>query len=96
MDKVKTKIYLRRDTLTNWLKANPVLGSGEVAVVFNPEAGSDINHKIRIKVGDGLKTFKQLSYISDYDQKIAEIEAEISDIAEVDEEEETLVFKNHN
>lgn len=81
----KTHIYLRRDSLTNWMNYNPILGKGEVAVVYNNLA--DSKHKIRIKVGDGLQTFKQLPYISDYDDKIM-------DMIEVDEDEEMLIFKN--
>lgn len=45
----------RRDTLVNWEHENPVLLSGEVAIV-------DVDGAIRRKTGDGSTSFNDLAY----------------------------------
>lgn len=52
------KIKLRRDTYTNWYNANPILGLGEPSF--------DTTNKA-FKVGDGLTTWRNLSYTSGVD-----------------------------
>lgn len=55
-NKVNLKIALRRDALANWLKVNPVLMDGEVAVV---KVGDDVE----LKIGNGVSSFAQLPYV---------------------------------
>lgn len=71
MAELKTRITLRKDTEANWLLYNPVLLDGEVALVETSDG-------IKFKVGDGVKTFTQLSYIE----------------KDVDINEETFVFED--
>ena len=51
-----TKIQLRRDTAANWETSNPVLSQGE--------QGLALDHN-RIKIGDGVKAWKDLPYEGD-------------------------------
>ena len=66
---LKTRIKLKYDTLTNWQgeSANVVLLKGEVAICEVP-TGSSIEQvtppAILFKVGDGIKTFAQLPWVS--------------------------------
>lgn len=57
---MKSRIKQRSDVLSNWLSNNPVLLSGELAVV-------DCGTQIRFKIGDGERDFKQLKF-TDEDQ----------------------------
>lgn len=50
------RMQQRVNTFANWTVANPILASGEIAVV------SDQN---KVKVGDGVKSFNALPYITD-------------------------------
>jgi|DEB0MinimDraft_10_1074344.scaffolds.fasta_scaffold20794_2 hypothetical protein len=50
-----TKIQIRRGTASEWSSANPVLSSGELALV------TDLS---KIKVGDGSTNWNSLAYIS--------------------------------
>lgn len=50
-----TQIQLRRDTLANWLTADPVLATGEVGC--ETDTG-------RFKVGDGASMYSQIPYQS--------------------------------
>jgi len=50
------RIQLKRDTATNWEKNNPVLLEGEEILV---DTGSG---ELRMKVGDGTKTYTQLPF----------------------------------
>lgn len=54
------RIRLRRATLTEWTTANPILLEGEWAVVV-PDTGVGTG-KVKIKIGDGVKTFNNLPY----------------------------------
>lgn len=58
MSTVNTRIKLRTDTFTNWQSNNPVLLSGEVAVVIK-------GTKTLFKVGDGTTSFNSLPWASD-------------------------------
>lgn len=66
---LKTRIKLKYDTLTNWQgeSANVVLLKGEVAICEVPTGGSleqVTPPAILFKVGDGVKTFAQLPWVS--------------------------------
>jgi hypothetical protein len=47
------KILIRRDTAANWTATNPVLLDGEQG--YEKDTG-------KMKIGDGVKTWSQLSY----------------------------------
>lgn len=79
MADLKTRIYLRNDVLSAWNTADPVLGKGEAAIVFDPSATGE-NRKIKIKVGDGVNNFSDLPFIADYDSAIGGLETEIQAI----------------
>ena len=53
------KISLRTDDLSNWTSSNPVLRSGELAVVNDISAGFT-----RFKVGNGVSAFNQLPFVN--------------------------------
>lgn len=65
---LKTRIKLKYDTLSNWSTANPVLLSGEVAVVEVPSGGTNPSGIVKtppsilLKVGDGTTAFNSLPY----------------------------------
>lgn len=50
------KILIRRDTASNWTSKNPVLSDGEQG--YEKDTG-------KMKIGDGVKTWTQLSYFPD-------------------------------
>lgn len=63
---LKSRFKLRYDTLQNWESVNPILETGEVAVVIIPSsvaanASSDIT---LFKIGDGVSNFNILPYAS--------------------------------
>lgn len=60
---LKIKLTLRNDTAENWKAANPVLLKGEAAIETNTG---------KLKFGDGVKAYNDLSYF------MGDIEAEIS------------------
>lgn len=51
------RVLLRRDTVENFMKANPVLKKHEIVKVFFT------NEKPRFKIGDGVHKFSELSYV---------------------------------
>lgn len=53
------KISLRTDDLSNWTSSNPVLRSGEFAVVNDISVGFT-----RFKVGNGVSAFNQLPFVN--------------------------------
>lgn len=67
---LNTRIRLKYDTLANWLKTNPVLLEGEIAVVAIPKDSSAMQvegttpPEILFKVGDGTSNFSALQYSS--------------------------------
>ena len=66
---LKTRIKLKYDTLTNWQGegVSVVLLKGEVAICEVPTGGSleqVTPPAILFKVGDGVKTFAQLPWVS--------------------------------
>lgn len=54
-----TKIQLRRDTLSNWTKADPVIMEGEIALVSE---NADNPVYDRFKIGNGVNKFSELPY----------------------------------
>ena len=52
---IKTRLRLRKDTLADWEQNDPVLLDGELAIVVT-------NSDVKIKIGDGVKTFANLDY----------------------------------
>ena len=57
MAELKTKIILRNDSTANWLaNSSAVLLKGEVGIEFTE------NGKVKLKVGDGVKTWAELNY----------------------------------
>ena len=55
-EEIFTHIKIRRDTLSNWVKENPILLLGEFSLV------TDLN---RIKAGNGVTKWNDLPYIDD-------------------------------
>ena len=55
---LNTRITLKADTTANWSNSTLVLLKGEMAIEI-PESG-----EYKIKIGDGVKTFKDLPYAS--------------------------------
>lgn len=61
MDSIlSTKILLRKDTAERWNQFNPVLLDGETAVVVEEDGN------VRLKVGDGEKTYAELPFLHEY------------------------------
>ena len=50
-------IQLRRDTLENWQKYNPILSEGELGLIL------DDNETKQFKIGDGVRAWNDLPYI---------------------------------
>ena len=66
-DKIfNTRIQLKYDTYANWQDKNPVLKSGEVGICVIPADTGAVTAEpaILMKVGDGAKTWKQLSFVT--------------------------------
>ena len=51
-----TRIQNKRDTSANWTKNNPVILNGEIILVDTAEG------ELRVKIGDGTKTYTQLPF----------------------------------
>ena len=59
---LKTRIILRNDSTANWTaNETTVLLKGEVGIEFNPDA-TTAGKKILMKIGDGIKAWKDLPY----------------------------------
>lgn len=65
---LNTRLRLKYDTLANWQKNDPVILSGEAAVVVVPaKSGVTQNEPtVLIKIGDGTSKFSELDYITAY------------------------------
>ena len=59
MSQIDARIRQKRDTAANWTNNNPVLLNGELIVVETSTGA------IRLKVGDGVKTFNQLPFLDE-------------------------------
>ena len=53
------RIALRTDDEKNWASSNPILKTGELAIV------KTASNNIKIKVGDGIQKFNELQYLND-------------------------------
>lgn len=68
---LKTRIILRNDSTANWLdNETQVLLKGEVGIEFLA------NGKVKMKIGDGVKQWKELSYFGGEDAHIYEATVE--------------------
>lgn len=63
---LNTRIQLKYDTYSNWTTNNPVLLSGEIAVVVVPASSGAVPNEptILFKVGDGSKNFNNLQWVA--------------------------------
>lgn len=61
-----TRIQNKIDTFANWQANNPKLLNGEIAIVVVPAKAGAVAQEpaILFKVGDGVKLFKELSWVS--------------------------------
>lgn len=72
---LNTTIILRNDSTVNWLaNENVILARGEVAIEFLA------NGKAKMKIGDGEKTWAQLSYFGGESAKYYDVVPEVSEI----------------
>lgn len=53
------RIALRTDDEKNWASSNPILKTGELAIV------KTASNNIKMKVGNGIQTFNELQYLND-------------------------------
>lgn len=74
----KTRIVLRNDIISNWLRVDPILLKGELSICYDPSVEGD--RLIRVKVGDGVSKWSELPYVNDYDDVIEEIKGDIADL----------------
>lgn len=81
MSQINTRIRQKRDTAANWTNNNPVLLNGELIVVETSTGA------IRLKVGDGVKTFNQLPFLDEaiYNSIDSKIATELSDYATLEQ-----------
>ena len=78
MAELKTKIVIRNDSTTNWLtNESTVLLKGEVGIEFMADG------KVKMKVGDGVKTWSQLSYFGGEESKTFQV-GSLDEITETD------------
>lgn len=79
MATLNTTIILRNDSTTNWLaNSSVVLSRGEVGIEFLA------NGKVKMKIGDGEKTWEQLSYFGGDAAKYFEVIPEVAEDGSVE------------
>lgn len=79
MATLNTTIILRNDLTTNWLaNSSVVLSKGEVGIEFLA------NGKAKMKIGDGEKTWEQLSYFGGDAAKYFEVVPEVAEDGSVE------------
>ena len=85
MSQINRRIRQKKDTAANWTSSNPVILNGELIAVETS------NGAIRLKVGDGVKTFNQLPFLDEviYNTVDSKIATELSGYATL---EQTKVF----
>lgn len=66
---IKTRIVLRNDSTAAWLAADAVLLKGEVGLEFLDSG------KVKMKVGDGSKTWTELPYFGGDESKVFQVGA---------------------
>lgn len=81
---VKAEIKIRRDTSTSWETVNPVLGEGEIAYESD-------THKL--KVGDGITTWKSLPYSTDISEAVINSLAKQVTLESVETKVDTVLAK---
>lgn len=65
---LNAKIVSKNDTRTNWASKNPILLKGEIGVEFDGSA-------VKFKIGDGVKTWNDLTYASNSEEMIISIDS---------------------
>lgn len=80
---VNVRLVLRHDSSAKWATENPVLLSGE--------AGVEIDSGL-IKIGDGTKTWNELSYVNDASMALASHYEGIANAGETDNEAITRIL----
>lgn len=87
MSQINARIRQKRDTAANWTNNNPVLLNGELIVVETSTGA------IRLKVGDGVKTFNQLPFLDEviYNTVDSKIATELSGYATLEQAKVFLV-----
>ena len=63
---LNTRIKLKYDSYANWIKADPILLLGELAVAYIPADTGAVREEpaYLLKVGDGSKKFSELDWVS--------------------------------
>ena len=69
-NRLTTRIILRNDSSTQWdANSSQILLKGEVGIEFSTETG-----KVKMKIGDGVKTWAQLPYFGGDECHVTEVE----------------------
>lgn len=63
MTNFKTRIQTKIDSLAEWNAKNPILLSGEIAVVTGCTSGDFFD--TRLKIGDGVSNFQALPFLDE-------------------------------
>ena len=85
MAKLNTRIVLRHDKTANWEASEAgLLKEGEVGLEF-AEGG-----KVKMKVGDGVKTWKELPYIGAEEAQVFQVNATLDHLDDITAIEETV------
>lgn len=66
---IASKIMPRKDIKSNWELYNPILFDGELGIEY-PDTGIGTGY-VKVKIGDGLKTWKELSYAIEPETAVA-------------------------
>lgn len=70
LSQLNTRLVLRNDDSAAWLSAkDSILLKGEIGIEFDP----NIQGKVRMKVGDGERTWEELPYFGGEDAHVYEI-----------------------
>lgn len=78
MATLNTRIVIKNDSSANWLtNKSTVLLKGEIGIEFFADG------KIKMKVGDGTKTWEELSYFGGEESKVFQVSS-LSEITETD------------
>ena len=78
MATLNTRIVIRNDSSANWLtNKSTILLKGEIGIEFFADG------KVKMKVGDGTKTWEELSYFGGEESKVFQV-GSLSEITETD------------
>ena len=63
---LNTRIKLKYDSYANWIKADPILLLGELAVAYIPADTGAVREEpaYLLQLGDGSKQFSELDWVS--------------------------------